>query len=102
MSTSGDEWTDGSEIMSVRADTKRLNSFRDESGALMSTVDGGYPVLYFTACIEICADCANKDESQISDLVTGCEVYYEGPTIQCEDCGKDIESAYGDPDEDED
>ena len=71
---------------------------------------GGYPIVYYTAAgLMICAQCAN--DSDTSDPVHDAEVYWEGPTVQCDDgsqCGAMaggywtaglIESAYGDPDE---
>jgi hypothetical protein len=35
-----------------------------------------------------------------TEVVAG-DVYYEGPPLICDDCGVEIESAYGDPDEEE-
>jgi hypothetical protein len=35
-----------------------------------------------------------------TEVVVG-DVYYEGPPLICDDCGTEIESAYGDPDEEE-
>ena len=66
---------------------------------------GGYPIIYLTEAGEIlCAECATKeirawmyDES--TDPPTAYDAYYEGPTERCADCNREIESAYGDPEE---
>lgn len=61
---------------------------------------GGYPLIYITADgSTICPDCANWEGETWNPeqaAIAG-DVYWEGPTIQCEDCNADIESAYGDP-----
>lgn len=73
-----------------------------ESDPLPAYADGGYPIIYIVAYDSgtVCAECAMElDGEEIADFA----VYYEGPTIECAECGKAIESAYGDPDaEDED
>jgi len=57
----------------------------------------------------LCAYCANgangSDAHEDSDdpqwrLVAG-EVYWEGPTMQCDHCYADMPSEYGDPDAEE-
>jgi hypothetical protein len=65
------------------------------------TSHGSYPLVYYTKHQDqLCADCASKPR-YLSDPVTDVDVYYEGPPIECEDCGKEIQSAYGDPNENE-
>lgn len=78
---------------------------------------GGYPIIYyFLDGGVICPECVNKEIREIDAAIrdargnrphrSGCggwaidgwEVYYEGPAIQCDNCHKEIESAYGDPD----
>lgn len=72
---------------------------------------GGYTLLYLTAdnsCL--CAACANGDNgSEASEThderqwrLVASDVYWEGPTLQCDHCNADIESSYGDPDADSD
>jgi len=69
------------------------------------TWPGGYPLIYLTRGGDtLCADCATKDirawmygESDDPPIAFG--PYYEGPVIQCDDCNRDIESAYGDPED---
>lgn len=79
----------------------KLELMRDlDTGKLPSYAwPGGYQMVYLTrdgGCI--CPDCANKDVDQSQDVISG-DVYWEGPAMQCDDCGKLIESAYGDPSE---
>lgn len=60
---------------------------------------GGYPIYYYTDDGSMfCPDCAQDGE----EVTTG-EVYWEGPAIECDGyCGKMLESAYGDPEEEKD
>jgi uncharacterized Zn finger protein len=61
---------------------------------------GGYPFYYLNNENNIvCPNCANK-EGMSTEVVDG-DAYYEGPPLICDDCGAEIESAYGNPDEDE-
>ncbi len=58
---------------------------------------GGYPIIYIDRSgMTVCAKCASR-EIDNAQAVTACDVYWEGPTIQCDDCNDDIQSAYGDP-----
>lgn len=75
---------------------------------------GCYTILYHTADGgELCAACVNGENGSevgsddvvyddgTSDpqwTVVAAGTYDEGPTIQCDHCGADIESSYGDPD----
>ena len=55
---------------------------------------GGYPMEYVTEDgLEVCPTCANTPDT--SDPVIAGEVYWEGPPFPCDDCGRLIESAYG-------
>jgi hypothetical protein len=73
-------------------------------GALpASSWPGGYPLLYHAADgFVFCPACANEvladDGYDAADKPVVGDVFYEGPSEQCEHCGKEIESAYGDPD----
>lgn len=80
--------------------SEHLDDIRDEHGKLPAYAwPGGYPVTYVTRDgLEICPDCANR-ETDPSQAPIGGGVYWEGPTVQCDDCGRDMESAYGDPNE---
>jgi hypothetical protein len=83
-------------------DMTNVDTLRDENGKLPAYAwPGGYPITYLTRDgLEICPNCANQEET--SDPVTDGDVYWEGPTITCDDCGREIESAYGDPADDTD
>lgn len=58
---------------------------------------GGYPILFTTgAGAVLCADCAKR--AFILDRIdVTADCYYEGPTLRCDGCDREIESAYGDP-----
>lgn len=59
---------------------------------------GAYPVIYLTRDGSVlCPDCANKPEDECSDPVVVGDVFWEGTPLECDDCGKSMESAYGDP-----
>lgn len=82
-----------------------INTMKDESGKLIHyTWPGGYQVFYIDNNKGLlCPECAQKsldDPDELPDLkpIAG-DVYYEGPTIYCDQCNRAIESAYGDPNE---
>jgi len=65
---------------------------------------GGYPIVYLDMSNDTyCPDCAQAaldnpdefDDYKPHDWF----VYWEGLPIECAECGTQIESAYGDPDE---
>src|ERR1700747_2819068 len=66
---------------------------------------GSYTIIYLTRGGDtLCAECATKeirawmyDDSDDPPVEYG--TYDEGPVIQCDDCNRDIESSYGDPEE---
>ena len=65
---------------------------------------GGYAIIYLTKDKVICPDCVNghndfTDEDK-AEIIRH-DVYWEGPTIQCDNCNCDLESEYGDPEEKE-
>ncbi len=81
-----------------------------KNGSLIHRVwPGGYPVIYFCENGDVlCPKCADAlfahskklrpDDFLVdSEILIGGDVYYEGATIQCEECNKGIDSAYGDP-----
>ena len=59
----------------------------------------GYPVFYLTVhgCV-LCSDCATKEwsDKELGMMETDepC-VHWEGEPVTCDDCSKEIESAYG-------
>ena len=57
---------------------------------------GGYPMYYLNIHGDaLCPSCANQgvDQLEVAD------VYWEGPSFECDGCDRAIESAYGDPKE---
>jgi hypothetical protein len=77
---------------------------RDDSGRLIAYAwPGGYPVIYLDKYNEVlCPDCANESETNDNmELPIAYFVHYEGPAEYCCQCSKPIESAYGDPESQE-
>lgn len=68
-----------------------------EKGKLPHCSDpGAYPIYYVSKSSEIsCYDCASEQPEWIEIH----DIHWEGPPMICEGCNKEIESAYGDPDE---
>jgi len=69
---------------------------------------GGYSLFYFTKDGGVlCPKCVNKNLELLSDeddpqwYVIGCEMNEENDDMYCENCGEQIESAYGEDDSDE-
>ena len=59
---------------------------------------GGYTILFTTDDGSVlCADCAKKE--YLSGIDVSCGTYDEGPTMHCDDCGHEMESSYGDPEQ---
>ena len=60
---------------------------------------GGWPVLYQDCHGEtLCAHCATVELWGEYPAIGYC-IYFEGPPEYCAQCGLEIESAYGDPEE---
>lgn len=61
---------------------------------------GFYPMFYVTQNQEvICPKCANVLSKSDEGEVVNYNVYWEGEPLECSMCDKEIESAYGVPDE---
>jgi hypothetical protein len=64
---------------------------------------GGYPIYYLdSGANDLCPSCANKfmTHSYAPNRPIAFDIHYEGSPIQCDECNAQIESAYGDPDQD--
>ena len=60
---------------------------------------GGYSILYLDAEDNVlCACCASLEGL----LDINGHPFWEGPALDCDECGETIESSYGDPDQDQD
>ncbi len=58
---------------------------------------GGYTMLWSDDHGDVlCAACAKRRHVLNGEPVT-CDLYDEGPAMQCDDCGRLIEASYGDP-----
>lgn len=76
---------------------RTLDGFRDEkTGELVSYVwPGGYPVFYLDKQGNVlCPECANRPVDQVQEVVAA-DVNWEDGALYCDDCGRRIESAYG-------
>ena len=82
---------------------------RDENGKYPAFAwPGGYPIIYVTDDSGVlCPECANGENgSEASEdaeprsgwRLEGSDVHWEGEPVTCDHCGKEIESAYGNPD----
>jgi hypothetical protein len=84
--------------------TAEIRELAAESGGQLPqyTCVGSYTMLYYSEDFSdvFCADCAtealNTDEPPAHYLV-----YLEGSVEYCCECGKELESSYGDPEENE-
>ncbi len=62
---------------------------------------GGYQIVFYSDDGGIfCAECAKKVFITEKITITA-EIYHEGPTVFCEGCNRELEAAYGDPDEED-
>lgn len=58
---------------------------------------GGYPIYYIDEQNNVyCEECAAERAEDIVDH----RCYMEGPSMYCDQCNKEIESAYGEPEDD--
>jgi len=72
---------------------------------------GGYQIIYITDDGGVlCPACANgengSEASETADSgsgwkLEGYDIFFEGPSVFCDHCNDEIESAYGDPEEEE-
>lgn len=76
-----------------------LNGTRNEDGTFMTIAwPGGYPLYYYDNENNVlCATCANK--KGMSTKVVEADINWEDVALFCDDCGKQIHSAYGDDEE---
>lgn len=75
-----------------------LAEARDDDYRLPSHAwPGGYPLFYLDSDGNtLCPDCTN---SESDPPAIASDVHWEGPALTCADCGREIESAYGDPED---
>lgn len=78
-----------------------MEAIRFSNGQLPSYAwPGGYPIIYFSADgSEWCPECANQEDADPE--IVGYNTHLEGEPVICDGCGKEIESAYGIPGEEE-
>lgn len=86
-----------------RYEMSRADAYREKINELFTNYafPGGYPILFTTDDSDcLCADCAKKTFLEDRIDIT-CGTYDEGPSMYCDDCNVEIESAYGDTNEQE-
>ena len=82
-----------------------IDTIRDENGTLPAyAFPGGYPIFYTDSDNSIlCPDCANSSDSDPDEIdsfkPTDAGIHWEGSPLCCEQCNKEIESAYGELEE---
>lgn len=80
---------------------------RDRAGKLSAYAwPGGYPILYHTkdGCVlcSLCADLSDRNKDEFPGFKpVEYFIHYEGPSEFCGECGKEVPSAYGDPEAEE-
>ena len=75
---------------------KEIEKLKDKEGKLPNFAEpGGYPIIYVDeeSCV-LCADCASKENAYSTEVIAY-DILWEGWPVHCEDCNKEIESAYG-------
>jgi len=79
--------------------TKTPKITRNADGTLPAYAwPGGYPIRYHDEDGgEYCPSCANQTDAD--PPIVGGDVAWEGPADLCGGCGKLMETAYGDPDD---
>ena len=97
---------DDQSMLDIEASEKDLDHYKANPYAW----PGGYQVNAIMADGEfMCHDCICKEEEVFQDdtmqdqdewRFIGAEVYWEGPTLRCCHCDKDLLSEYGNPDAD--
>ena len=66
----------------------------------------GYPLVHYTEDFDvICDQCIGDNITDCTDpknkewFITSNHIYWEGPPLQCDQCTNQIESSYGDPED---
>jgi len=74
-------------------DLKDVCGTRTAAGSLPGFAwPGGYPVLYMTKNDDtLCASCASKWQDEDVKAF----IHWEGYPEQCDECGREVDSAYG-------
>ena len=85
----------------VNPQVARLIKLRQSDGKLPAYAwPGGYPLLYLDyENSALCSSCATESMKDIVPQFrpVAYDIYYEGPTLFCDQCNEEIESAYEDP-----
>ena len=82
--------------------TEAVEHYRRSNGKFpMYSSVGSYPVLYVAGDGDcLCGNCVTElstsEDLGPSFTITSACVHWEGPSLYCGECGKELESAYGD------
>jgi hypothetical protein len=86
-------------MLRLKTGGDNMNKFQlevKEKGYLPAvSFPGGYPIIYLSKGDILCVSCATLESENIEDH----DIHWEGPSTYCDGCNEEIESAYGDPDE---
>lgn len=98
-----DNWESEQSLSFVHNPISRGDAYRkalDEAFPVRSSL-GGYPRVYLVVPDNqvLCADCARTAYLEGEEIIK--DILWEGPPEYCEECGAEIEAAYGDPNSDE-
>lgn len=105
------EESDDERLKRLRREEKAQGTYplpRMRDGSLRKYTEYGvYPLFYVdAACIVLCAECANDSEDEYesgdNERPIAADVNYENRHLHCEECGKRIESAYAEEEEEND
>ena len=81
----------------------KASDYQRRDGSFQAfTMLGCYPIFYLTKGNDVlCAECADDNEADPDeyDPVDAADVHWEGPPLRCDNCSNEIESAYGNPEE---
>jgi len=86
------------EINEPNLNNKIKNLLKRMNGKHLTQYIDGYPLLYYDKGFEVlCAECAMEgiNGEKEDNIPVNYDIFYEGESEYCVDCGKEIESAYG-------
>lgn len=94
------EWTlnQSYEQLPNSARTTKAESYRNQLNSIFAPYawPGGYPISFCLDGSTLCNTCAKEVFLEERVTVTS-DIYYKGPDQKCDECQREIPSAYGDP-----
>lgn len=82
--------------------TDEIKTLATQHDGELPTQSLGYPIIYLDNHNNVfCAACA-AERDELDQPIVHYDIYYEGPSIECDgSCGNFLESAYGDPEDEQ-